>query len=267
MKARILLLKVIGGFFLVATSLWGSTSIPRHSFHGAGGRLPCRHILTLDEVCERAGSGSIFAHVFKDTEASYGLTVDEFRQLPVTYRRRIIKFQKSCSLRTIKEIKEFLYQFSQAMPPYRHYIVEQIFFKAIGFIIRNSDVRYNSKICELLEAIECEFREVGEYVFPHPRYPLFAGVMPWHDAPLSDCIEKGDMDALVEVLEHCLAIDPIHNVSSGDTAGLFEIYRQAAQNKGIWNGEIAALFQGLAEKYSLQRSPLLGVHRVSGIMD
>jgi hypothetical protein len=257
----------VGGFFLIATSLWGSGSIPIFPLNKTNQRPPWGHILTLNEMKEQGKGENIFLHIFDHVEEFYGITVDEFRQLPLAFRSQIVNFRKSCNLHAMGEIQRFLFEFSQTMPPYRHYIVEQTFFKAICFIIRNSDVCYHSKICQLLENIECEFREVGEFIRPRPRYPLFSYGMPWHDDPLGNAIEQGDPDVLREALERCLVLDSIHNVPSGDTAGLFEIYRQAAQNKGMWNDEIANLFQELAEKYPPRRSKLSGRRLTGSFMD
>ncbi|MDR1590965.1 MAG: hypothetical protein LBR92_03150 [Puniceicoccales bacterium] len=249
MRVHILLSEIVVGFFLIIISSWGSGAIPIFPLRKMGQRLPWGHISTLNEMQEQSKSKGIFAHTLDHIEEFYGITVDEFRQLPLAFRRRIVNFKKSCNLHTMREINKFLHEFLRTMPFYRHYVVERTFFKAICFIIQSSDIQHNSKICELLEAIEREFREVEEFICPLPRYPLFSEVMPWHDDPLGGAIEKGDPDAFKEDLTRCLAADSIHNVSSGDTAGLFAIYQRVAENEGVWDDEIADLFQELAKKY------------------
>jgi hypothetical protein len=250
MKIHTLRIEVIGGFFGAVLPTWGSESVtvspsdkvrrrPKWGYHSA--------------VFERVGNKNSFRPIFTHIEKSCGLKADEFRQLPLVFQNRVMKFQKSCTLHMIKEIKKILQEFLQTMPIYKHYAAEWIFFKAINFIIRHSDVQYNSKICEFLEAIEHEFQGVEEFITPHPRYPLFSEVMPWHDDPLGNCIDNRDKEGLKEVLGNCLVSDSIHNVPSGDTGGLFEIYRQAAQRSGVWDTEIDAMFQELAEKYSVNQ--------------
>ncbi|MDR2812824.1 MAG: hypothetical protein LBB05_03510 [Puniceicoccales bacterium] len=238
MKAYTLLLaEVCGGFFSINIGGSEVTSWPSAS-----------------EKQLRIDNTFIFAHI----EGSCGLKPDEFLQLPFVFQRRITSLSESCNLRMLKKIKGILQEFLGMMPPYRHYAVERIFFDAISFIIRHSDIRYNGNICRLLDTIGDEFRDVEEFIVPRARYPFFSGVMPWHDGPLGECIDREDCDGLKEVLGRCLASDFIHNVSSGDTVGLFEIYRQAAQTKGVWDDEIDQMFRELGEKYSLEQydSPL-----------
>jgi hypothetical protein len=249
----------MGGFFLIVFQTWGSESGTAFSVDKTRRRSKWGHSLTLG-VCKRIENKDSFMSNFTHIEKSYGLNADEFRQLPLIFRNRIMKFQESCTLYMIREIKKILQDFLQTMPLHKHYAVEWIFFKTINFIIRRSDIQHNSKICELLKAIEHEFRDVEEFIAPPPRYPLFSEVMPWHDGPLGNCIDNRDREGLKEVLRNCLVSDPIHNVPSGDTGGLFEIYRQAAQRSGVWDSEIDTMFRELTEKYSAYQSDLLDLY-------
>jgi hypothetical protein len=254
MKTYTLLsVEIIGISFLANIPIWGSEAvIPRPSKKIAR-KFQMLSALALEDAEQRSNRG-----VLVNTEKCFGLQANEFRQLPLAFRRRIKSLQGSCNLYAMKKITEFLREFLQTMPPYKHYAAERIFFKAIRFIVQHSDIRYNRKICELLSAIENEFQEVGEFIAPRPRYPLFSEVMPWHDDPLGDCIDRGDSDGLKEVLSRCLTPDFIHNVLSGDTGGLFKIYRQAAQSQGVWDDEIDGMFRELEEKYPHQ-SKLCGL--------
>ncbi|MDR0740380.1 MAG: hypothetical protein LBF34_01560 [Puniceicoccales bacterium] len=259
MKIHTLWIEVIGGFFLIIFSAWGSESVTTFSADKVRRRPKWGRSLTFD-VCKRMWSRDSFMPVFIQIERSCGLKADEFRQLPLVFQNRVMKFQESCHLCMIREIKKMLQEFLQTMSLYKHYAAEWIFFKAINFIIRRSDLQYNSKICELLEAIEQEFQNIEEFIVPHPRYPLFSGVMPWHDDPLGNCIDNGDKEGLKEALRNCLVSDSIHNVPSGDTGGLFEIYRWTAQRSGVWDTEIDTMFRELAEKYSMYQPDLLDLY-------
>ncbi|MDR2200925.1 MAG: hypothetical protein LBN94_02340 [Puniceicoccales bacterium] len=153
----------------------------------------------------------------------------------------------------VKEVLRFLRDFLGKVPRYKYFAIDRDFFDMAKFIIRTHRLEANTKIRELIEAIDLEFQSVEDFIVSNPSYPFFFSVAPWHDVPFKQGIEENDIDKLKDAWKSCLELDPYHNVffdEPMENSELWELwgkYREEAKKKDLWDDELDEIFCSLQE--------------------